>query len=144
MQVRDRWRIATAQNKLNRGYFKFLGLPMPYEPTFKDYADQKLTSDGGMRRTGFANLTMPWRTMTLVHLALLNSYIDAAIAGSGLIYLTIDRNDGRSAGPDWVDVSGRPHYLTYSPVNGSDGQVVQSVVWFINDIQILADPASFG
>ncbi|MCL4296129.1 MAG: hypothetical protein KJ077_10395 [Anaerolineae bacterium] len=143
MIVRDRWRIATTQGGLARGYFRFLGLPMPYEPVYKDYADQKLTSVGGQFRTGFANLTMPFRSMTATHLALIMSYIDAAVAGDGYTYLTIDRNDGRSAGPDWVDVKGIPHYPTYSPYNGSDGQAVQGVVWFINDIQVLTDPAVF-
>jgi hypothetical protein len=59
--------------------------------------------------------------------------------------MTIDRANGTGSGPDWIDVSGKPHMPDFDPSRfvGATNIVHQNMELFLNNLTIVNDPAHF-
>lgn len=141
LSTENRWRIALTQAGLLKGYFRDLGIPRPTEPTYLPYSEVVPQSQGGVALQGYINITLVWERLNRFQLYLLESY-RANVTG-GLIYLTIDKGNGDSPGFDWIDISGQVGVIQFANMPKSRGNVKTGTQWVINNITILADPASF-
>lgn len=141
LSTENRWRIALTQAGLLKGYFRDLGIPRPTEPTYLPYSEVVPQSQGGTALQGYINQTLVWERLNRFQLYLLETYRSGA--GTGLLYLTVDRSDGQGAGFDWVDISCYPGVIAYSGMPGSRGNVKTGVQWVLNNVVILVAPSTF-
>lgn len=140
------WRIALTEAGLNLGWFFARGLPPPTNAPYHDYSTRVSHSEGGQSRHGYKNVRMFWETLTRGQASNLRTVLQAGLdSGTGLIFLTIDRANGSGSGPDWIDVSGRPHMPDFDPSRfaGATNIVHQNVELFLNNLTIVNDPALF-
>ena len=136
----NRWRISLTSS-LAKGYFRDLGLPRPSEYTYRAYSEAIPTGTGGVTLQGNINMLLVWSRLNREQLTILESFRSGV--GTGVLYMTVDRSNGSSFGFDWVDVSGYPGELQYSDEAGSRGNVKTGVQMILNNITVLATPASF-
>jgi len=139
-ETENRWRISLTST-LSRGYWRDLGLPRPSNWLYRDYSQALPQSVGGQTKQGYINLNLIWDRLSRSQLTLLQGFITGA--GSGLIYLTVDKANGESGGFDWIDISGYPGIVQYANMPLGRGNVKTGVQLVINNIIIVADPASF-
>ena len=137
-EYENRFRIATTQGGLAKGYFRDLGLIRPTDYTYLDYSALFPQSQGGQAKDGYINMLLVWDALGRKQLRLIESYVS-----SSLVYFTVDRSNGSSDGFDWVDLSCYVSVPQYSGVPGSRGNLKSGVQWKLNNITLLAVPASF-
>jgi hypothetical protein len=136
------FRLATSEAGLTKGYLFTQGLPPP-QPDFNDYSVKVSQSDGGEARHGYQNVTLLWEALTRSQGARLRQLVEDS---NGTIYATFPRADGKSAGWDYIDVSGVPLIPDMAPSavpQARGGWVYQNVQLVIRNITIVNDPASF-
>jgi hypothetical protein len=134
------WRISLTST-LSKGYFKDIGILRPTEWMYQDYSEVLPQSQGGQAKQGYINIILIWARLNRFGLYLLETY--RAGAGTGLLYLTIDRANGEGSGVDWIDISCYPGVIQYANQPGVKGDVKTGTQWRLNNITILNDPASF-
>lgn len=135
------WRIASASAALPLGRFTALGLPPVNVADYRPFTQEIPRSTGGVARQGHKNISLLWYEMTYNQLKTLTKIVDASVTG-GVVYATIDRSFGVKLANDFIDISGVPHPLTFSPIADSWGAVVQNVNLIVTNITITADPSS--
>jgi hypothetical protein len=104
------WKIATTEAGLATGSMRSLGLRKLQTAPYRDHTQVVPQGDGGEAEDGFKELNLVFRNVTRMAAAQLQELIDIALAGSGLIYLTVDRNNATAARTGLGPM--RPHPLT--------------------------------
>lgn len=133
------WRISATATLTNQHFFT-LGLPEPDLVDYKGYTQEAPRSTGGVTRHGYKNISLLWNTMDYVQLLTLNNIVNAAVT-AGTVYATIDRSFGIKLANDFIDVSGVPHYLTFTPIENSRGIQYSNVTLFVTNITVINDPS---
>lgn len=147
------YRMALEELVLPRSNFFLLNIPQPSNVIFQDYSEISSHGRGGKSKYGFSHVTFHWEKVLTTSTARIRKIIDQVLAGEkldgtpldGYLYLTFDRNDGKSFGRGWVDAYGTPHPLEVTPIgeiagsSGSRGH--ESVTLKVNDIQIINEPS---
>lgn len=139
------WRIATTEAGLASGYLFALGISPPTNAPYRPYSVRVGRSTGGQARHGYKNVRMFWANLDRVEARILKEIVEAGIALTGEIYLTVDRADGDSDTFDWIDVRGKPHTPDFDPSRfaGASDIVHENIELFTNNLTIVNDPASF-
>lgn len=135
------WRIAATSGALPMGRFFALGLPPPNTPLYRPFTATLPQTKGGMSRQGYNNIAILWNDMDFEQLRTLRKIVEAGITG-GVIYATIDRNYGDKLLNDFIDISGMPQPLTFTPIENTRGVMVQNINLVITNITITADPST--
>jgi hypothetical protein len=140
------WKIATTEAGLATGSMRSLGLRKLQAAPYLDHTQVVPQGDGGQAEDGFKELTLVFRNATRLAAAQLQELIDTALAGSGLIYLTIDRNNATAAGHDWVDISAVPHRLrtnAAAPVDSPQPTIHTTIEFSCSNITVLNTPSDY-
>lgn len=137
------YRISLTEADLPRGYLFLRNIPPPTDVNYKDYSEIQSHGRGGASKYGFKNIEITWTNMSAGDARRLRKIVDAALAQDE-VYITFDRNNGQGGLYDWVDAVGTPHPLEMQPLNGIAGTVGNgqaSIVWKVNAIAIVLEPA---
>jgi hypothetical protein len=132
------YRLALTEAGLEQGFLVSLGIPKPTN-TYKAYSTQLPQSTGGKKRVGYKNDSWQWIGVTPTQASEIISLVEAALAGTGVLYATLPRANGENAGMDWIDVYGIPVYPDIVTIQdaGVNGLVLQSVTMPLNNITIV-------
>ncbi len=132
------YRMALTEAGLSEGFLQALGIPKPSN-TYKAYSSQLPQSTGGQKRTGYKNDTWQWLNLTPTQANEVCEIVELALAGSGVLYVTLPRANGENAGQDWIDAYGVPSYPEIVPIQepGANGRALQSMTLRINNITIV-------
>jgi hypothetical protein len=134
-------RLATSQAGLLNGWLNVLGLPEPSQPVKAASSQRVNLSDGGQALRGFESVTLFWDRLEFQQARVLRKLVEDA--GNNVLYVTADGGwDGSRGLGNYVDYSGRAHIPELVPVPSSDGLVYDSVTLFINNLAVVADPAT--
>ena len=139
------WRISTTEAGLGSGYYHALGIPPPTNAPYHDYSTRVGQSTGGQARHGYKNVREFWERMDRTEATTLKEIIEAGIALTGEVFLTVDRANGEGDTFDWIDVRGKPHVPDFDPSRfaGASDIVHENIELFVNNLTIVNDPASF-
>ena len=144
--IRLGWRIASTEAGLARGNFKVRNIPPPDSAPYRGYSHRVSKTTGGQARHGYKNVRFFWEVLDRGQAAALKRVIQAGLDDAGLLFLTIDRNDGDAGGIDWIDVSGRPYMPDFdpsTPIASASRTAHERIELFVNNLTIVNDPASF-
>mgnify|MGYP000901987100 FL=1 len=135
------FRIALTENGLETGFLISHGIPRPTNQ-YKAFQTQLPQSTGGQKRTGYKNDIWQWagnNSLTPTQANEVIEYVESALSGDGVLYVTLPRANGENAGMDWIDAYGVPSYPEIVPVQepGVNGRVLQSMTLRINNITIV-------
>jgi hypothetical protein len=132
------YRIALTEAGLEKGFLFSLGISRPSNQ-FKAYSTQLPQGNGGQKRLGYQNDVWQWIAVTPTQVNEICEIVEAALAGNGVIYVTMPRANGQNAGLDWVDAYGIPIYPEIVQIQDANvnGRVIQSVTMPINNITIV-------
>ena len=135
------FRIALTEAGLETGFLSANGIPKPTN-TYKAYSSQLPRSTGGQKRTGYKNDVWQWagnNGLTPTQANEVCEYVESALSGSGVLYVTLPRANGENAGMDWIDAYGIPSYpeIVKTQEVGTNIYVLQSVILRINNITIV-------
>lgn len=124
-------RIALTEAGLARGFFFVIGLPEPYMIELKDYSVQRPQSQGGQARQGYNRGLVQWDVLSQDQINILYELIAASEVtygeGNALLWLTLPRKTGASAGQDWVDISGTVPMPEFAPLLGAGYAVTLNI-----------------
>lgn len=135
------WRLHPNSAQLARAYLFAMGIPSPDLPVYRDYSDKFAQSQGGLTRQGYKNVTLLWDDLSVIQFKTLTDLVEAGIT-AGVIFATIQRNDGTGLQDDWIDISGLPQPLDYQVLPRGEGIMYSNVSLTINAITITSDPSS--
>jgi len=136
------YRIALTQAALETGSNFFVrGLPKPDLVTFTDHTERVPKSQGAEARQGYINGSLLWLRLSMDAAGVLRGLIEAAEAGTGLIYLTIPRVDAKHTGVSWIDISGIPIMPNWESLQGTIF-VYENVTLKYNAAIVLATPST--
>lgn len=141
-----KFRISLTEAGLAKGMSFLRNIPPPDSPIYNDHSAKVGKGQGGQARHGFATATVLWDALSPDQSYELRTLVQNALDGLGVIYLTIDRSNGTSPGPDWIDVYGVPYMPDIAPgrTRGKRrGVIHNSIQLFVNDLTIVNDPAVF-
>lgn len=135
------YRIALTEAGLDEGFLQALGIPRPTNQ-YKAFQTQLPKSTGGQKRAGYKNDIWQWagnNSLTPTQANEVIEYIESALSGDGVLYVTLPRANGENAGQDWIDAYGIPSYPEIVPIQepGVNGRVLQSMTLRINNIIIV-------
>lgn len=141
------FRIAGSQAGLEEGAnFFILGIPEPDAANYNDHRVRRAQSTGGQARHGFAVLTLSWSELPSLGAYNLNRIITTKEAsdgvGNALIYVTTVIALATGEAPIWVDLSGRAHLPTWTPLGKGAGWVYAGATLTLNNCTILAQPST--
>jgi hypothetical protein len=139
------WRIATSEAGLQRGAFFIVGIPPPTMAPYSAFSKIVPRADGGDAAHGYERVPYFWNSMSLTAYSRLKRIVDSV--RPGLIYVTLEINDGSSPSGVFVDVSGHPGYLqqsSESPANRNGVAAVSNVSLIINNATILNNPSNYS
>jgi len=139
-----KFRIATTQSGLSRGYFFLLRIPPPSLSEYKDHSVRFSQSLGGVSLQGYKKSTLVWDQLAPFQAVILRKKVEEALSGSGFLYMTINRSNGTKSGFDWIDVRGIPHLPDFRPdgrIAGSSSVSIMNTELILNNITIIADPS---
>ena len=136
---------STEAGLTNNGLFaqKF---PPPTSAVYRDYSTRVSQSTGGQARHGYKNVRLFWEVLDRRQALLLRTTIQAGLDATGVVFWTIDRANGTSGGPDWIDVSGKPYMPDFdpsTPIASATAVAHSRVELYINNLTIVNDPATF-
>lgn len=135
------FRLATSQAGLASGNLFLWHIPAPDVPTYKDHAAKTNLANGGQALRGFRSVTWLWNRLPAMAAYTVRRLVTDALEDTGLLYLTIDLGWNGSRPPGtWVDARGVPHIPDIAPASPG-AQVVDNLVLFVNDVEIVSDPA---
>jgi hypothetical protein len=140
------WKIATTEAGLATGSMRSLGLRKLQTAPYRDHTQVVPQGDGGEAEDGFKELNLVFRNVTRMAAAQLQELIDIALAGSGLIYLTVDRNNATAAGRDWVDISAVPHRIrtnAAAPIDASQPTTHTTIEFSCSNVTVLNTPSDY-
>lgn len=141
------WRLALSEATLDRGYLFLRHLPPPTNSVYKIFSGVSSQSDGGAVQHGYIQATLTWSILTPAQANRILRYVDVSLAGSGLLYATISKNNATGVGKHFIDIRGIAHPMDIEEegmIVGSDlGMAYQNVRLFINNITVINDPAIF-
>lgn len=144
------YRISLTEAGLTTGSLTLYHIVAPNKAPFRDSAVSRGRSDGGQALHGALSMEALWDRTTMAQAWRLRKFIDDAKAGTGLLYMTIDKNNASGMRPQWIDVSGRPHVPERVNDDGDIAgrmrvgqQFVDNFVLFLNNISILNDPSVY-
>lgn len=132
------FRIATTLSGLTTGYFFLRGIEAPLTPVFKNFSEAVPQGDGGQAQHGYPNITLNWTNATIKTANGIKNFVDTALAGTKLIYITVPYNDGSSPSAAFTDFVGRPYPLditesgTFSPYGATF-----EFTLFINNVEFV-------
>src|SRR3990172_11992768 len=136
------YRIALTQAALETGSNFFVrGLPKPDLVTFFDHTERVSKSQGGEARQGYINGSLLWLRLPMDAAGVLRGLIEAAEAGTGLIYVTIPRVDAKHTGISWIDISCIPIMPNWESLQGTMF-VYENVTLKYNAAIVLATPST--
>ena len=132
------YRMALTENGLSKGYLQTLGIPKPSN-SYKAYQTQAPQSTGGQKRLGYKNDSWQWVALTPTQANEICRLVESALSGAGVIYVTLPRGNGESAGMGWIDAYGVPSYPEIVQIQdaGVNGRVIQAVTLRINNITVV-------
>ena len=138
-------RIAATENGLAKGYLVAIGIPAPDTENYRDHSVRKPKSNGAIGRHGYKSVTWRWNVMDPKQSKRLRTAIQAGLDGTGVLYLTIDRNNGENNDRDWIDVYGYPHmpeFVSSATVAGASGRLHDGIELVVNNLTIVNDPST--
>lgn len=135
------WRLHYNSSQLARSHLFAMGIPSPDLPVYRSFAEKFPQSQGGITRQGYQNVTILWDELDVLQFKTLTDLVETGVT-NGVIYATIQRNDGSGLADDYIDVSGIPQPLEYQPLARADGVVYSNVQLVINNLTVTADPSS--
>lgn len=130
------WRLHPTQAQLDRAYLFAMGIPSPDLPMFKSYSEKTPQSQGGISRQGYQNVILLWDELDVLQFKTLIGLVETGIT-NGVIYATIQRNDGTGLQDDYIDVSGVPQPVEYEPMSRAEGVMFTNVQLTINNLTII-------
>ena len=99
---------------------------------------------------GYIYMPILWQRLSMYQAWRVRKFIDAAKSGTGLLYMTVDRNDASYGGPHFVDISGYPHRPREAADDGDmagrapdGGQYTDNYSLLLNNITIINDPSLY-
>lgn len=135
------WRLHYNSSNFPRAFLFAMGIPSPDLPVYRTFTEKYPQSQGGLTRQGYTNVTMLWDELDTAQLKTLTGLVETGIT-NGIIYATIQRNNGTGLQDDWIDISGLPQPLEYEPLSRAEGVVFSNVQLTINNLTITADPSA--
>lgn len=135
------WRLSTNSTLAHKNFF-LLGLPPPTTPVYRDESALVPQSQGGQSRQGYINITLLWDVLTRQQGVKLKSLVDIVLTAGTELYATVDYNDGTYEAGHFIDIRGIPHPVVLEPAQSTQGLIYQNVTLFINNITVVANPAS--
>ena len=151
MTVCWNWRIGLLEPDLQLGSFINYGIPVPDEPgEYVTYGSRVPTGDGGEQVHGFETFTVLWSILEGKQMFQLKSFVDDARAGTGLLFLTIDKAIGLDVNHHWIDISGKPAFLEIPASslpnrNGNPGMAhYNNVAVTLRNVTVINDPSSYS
>ncbi len=126
--------------------FFALRLPEPQQVTFRDFSVQVPQGLGGQGRHGYIQATIMWQEVSRAQAARIRTMIDTVEAtagiGNGILYLTIPRTDGVSAGQAWIDISGKVTMPQFEPGAATHGTVFPNFIVKLNRVTVENEPST--
>jgi hypothetical protein len=136
-------RIASTEAGLATGSFFAREMPQP-QTFYSDHSSRASQGEGGQTRHGYGSVTLLWDTLTAAQARDLKAVIVAAEAtASGLIYVTLARNNADNGQFDWIDISGYPIMPNFQ-AEGIHGAVFRNIQLVVNNITIINDPSTYN
>lgn len=142
-----RWRIATTEAGLQYGAFALLNVPIPTQAPYYDHSSVVPQSDGRQASHGYTNITLLWDELTQSEMNALRSIVHDVRIKLGVIYLTIERQDGTTPASSFIDISGNPGVLRWtgaSPYNRTMQKSGKNIELFVNHVTIINDPSIYS
>lgn len=139
-----KWRIANSQAGLTKGTLFANGIPTPSQSQYRAYTNKVPQGAGGTARHGNANAEILWTKLSPNQASCLRDFIEAALSGTGLLYLTIKPLDG--SGIAWMDISGKPDLSDIAPdapIIGADGYLHSNITLNLNKVVVLDTTPTF-
>lgn len=137
------WRMATTEAGLERRTLLTLGIPAPVVLIYQEASQRATGLDGSQKLRGSVTVQANWEPMNRMQAARLRAEIEAG-QSAGWLYMTIDRGIGKSAGPDWVDIRGRPYTPEFAPMARSFGQAYEALSLQLGAVEIINAPSDFA
>ena len=144
------YRIALTEAGLARGYWAAYDIPLPQLAPLLDSSQENARSAGGQALHGYIYMPILWQRLSMYQAFRIRKFIDSAKAGTGLLYMTVDRNDTLYGGPHFVDISGYPHRAREAADDGDmaarapgGGQYTDNYNLLMNNITIINDPSLY-
>lgn len=139
--------MALTEAGLARGLLWNKEIPIPSIAPYRDHTVIVGKSDGSNQEYGFRNITFSWDRLTALQGFYIRKIVNAARIGTGILYLTIDRDDATRPGYDWIDVSGRPGRLVLTksgPRQRSGIDTFDNVTLTVNNLTIVNSPSNYS
>lgn len=144
------YRIGLVEADLARGYWAAYDIPLPQLAPLLDSTEESSRSAGGQALHGYTTCPVLWTRLTMYQAWRVRRFIDDAKAGTGLLYLTIARNDAKHGGLYFIDINGYPHRPREAADDGDmaaraadGGQYIDNYLMFLNNITIVNDPSLY-
>ena len=135
------WRISTTSTLARKNFF-LLGLPPPQTPVFETYSQLVPQSQGGQSRQGYINATLLFESLDRYQAFVLNQIVETVLTAGTELYMTIDYADGTYLPGTFADVRGTPWPLVLQPIANSQGVMYSNVELKLNNITVVAVPAT--
>ena len=136
------FRIGEDATKLLTGQFCFYRIATPDTSVFKGFSEQIPQADGQVQH-GSKNVEITWVNPNNNTVYQVKKFVDAALASTKLLYLTVPYNDGTKVGERWIDIYGTPIPVNPEPLPITwFGSGFSTLTLRINDLTILNNPAS--
>lgn len=141
-----KWRVATSEAGLELGAFPQVGLPPVDVPSLQEFTEVVERADGSEVGHGYLTWTGFWETMDGRQYHALRRRVDIARASAGqVLFMTVDRGNGRKSFGDWVDISGKPNApRTTSGEPNDQVSVYENVTLTLNAVTVINDPSSYS
>lgn len=144
------WRIALIEADLATSPFKVWNIVVPELATYNDSSVETAKGEGEQALHGFPNMRFLWDILTRQQGNRIRQFIDAAKAGTGWLYFTVDLTDDSSVGIQWADIRGKPHRDRETAdagsiagrLPGSQGHF-DNYSLFLNAVEIVNNPSIF-
>ncbi len=140
------WRMATTEAGLATNWLFAQRFPPPTSAVYRDYSTRVSQSTGGQVRHGYKNVRIFWEILDRTQALFLRTTVQGSLDVGGLMYWTIDRANGTSGGPDWIDISAKPYMPDFdptTPIASASAIAHRNIELFLNSITIVNAPAVF-
>lgn len=135
------WRMAASADTLARRNLITLGIPPPALLVYNEASQRVPGLDGSQKLRGGISIQINWENLNRGQAARLRSAIEAG-QDAGWLYMTVDRSNAQSIGPDWVDIRGKAYTPQFAPVAKSYGQAYEAVSLQLADVEIINAPSA--
>lgn len=143
MTALQNFRIALTQAALPTSYNFLYKIASPDTAVFKGFSETVNQAQNAVQH-GYKNVELTWTNVNNNTVYQIKRFVDQALAGTRLLYMTVPYNDGTKPSERFIDISGIPYPVDPQPLPiAIFGSGYQSLTLKLNNVTILSNPASF-